>query len=118
MTNTPLSSVPLSTLGISTGSDTRTAKKDSPAEIQKVASQFEALLMGEILKSARPSDGSGWFGAEEESDSGLSEMAEQQLSQALAARGGLGLSSFIEKGLRKAEPASKNDATPVVPKSE
>ena len=75
---------------------------DSPEAIKKAATQFEALLMGEVLKSARASDGSGWMDTDED-DAGsiLSEVSEQQLSQALSAGGGLGLAKTIAAGLAK-----------------
>lgn len=75
---------------------------DSPEAIKKAATQFEALLIGEVLKSARASDGSGWMDTDED-DAGsiLSEVSEQQLSQALAAGGGLGLAKTIATGLSK-----------------
>lgn len=75
---------------------------DSPESIKKAATQFEALLMGEVLKSARESDGSGWMDTDD-NDAGsiLSEVSEQQLSQALAFGGGLGLAKTIAAGLAK-----------------
>lgn len=75
---------------------------DTPAEIKKAATQFEALLIGEVLKTAREADGSGWMGTdEEEAGSTLSEMSEQQISQSLAAGGGFGLAKMISGGLTK-----------------
>ena len=77
-------------------------KSDSPEAIKKAATQFEALLIGEVLKSARASDGSGWLDTDED-DAGslMSDVSEQQLSQALAAGGGLGLAKTISAGLSK-----------------
>lgn len=82
---------------------------DSPEAIKKAATQFESLLIGEVLKSARASDGSGWMDTDDD-DAGsiLSEVSEQQLSQALAAGGGLGLANTIANGLSKT--ASKMNA--------
>lgn len=77
-------------------------KDDSPESIKKAATQFEALLLGEVLKSARDSEGSGWLGTDEDDASSiLSDVSEQQLSQALAASGGLGLAKMIGAGLSK-----------------
>ena len=76
--------------------------KDTPEAIAKAATQFEALLITDLLKSSRESEGDeGWFGAGDESDSGLSSLAEQQLAQNLAASGGLGLGRLIAAGLTK-----------------
>jgi len=75
-------------------------KRDSPESIKKAATQFEALLVGEVLKSARASDDPGWMDTDEDvAGSILSDVSEQQLSQALAASGGLGLAKMIANGL-------------------
>jgi len=94
--------------------DQSKSTQDSPDAIAKAATQFEALLIGEVLKSAREADGSGWMGIDEdEAGSTLMEVSEQQISQALASGGGLGLAKMISAGLsssaqrasQKAEPA-------------
>jgi len=74
--------------------------RDTPEAVAKAATQFEALLIGEVLKSARDADGSGWMGTDEdEAGSTLMEVSEQQISQALATGGGLGLAKMISAGL-------------------
>jgi Rod binding domain-containing protein len=91
---------------ISTSGDGLTAgdsgKKDTPEAIAKAASQFEALLIGQLLQSARAGDDDGWFGTDE-SDAGstMTEMSEQVLSSTLASKGGLGLAKLITKGMEK-----------------
>jgi flagellar protein FlgJ len=76
---------------------------DRPEDIRKAASEFESLLIGEILKSSREaSGGGGWMGTGEDSDNGLGELAEQQLAESLAHNGGLGLAKMIETGMKKA----------------
>ena len=78
------------------------AVKDTPENIAKAATQFEALLIGQLLKSARDSGEGGWFGTDgDEAGSTLTEMSEQQLSSAMASSGGLGLAKMIESGLTK-----------------
>lgn len=74
--------------------------QDNPAKMHQAAQQFESLLIGQLLKTARESGG-GWLGTDED-DAGQSgiEMGEQQLAGMLASAGGLGLSSLIEKGLK------------------
>ncbi|WP_321476528.1 hypothetical protein [uncultured Paludibaculum sp.] len=67
---------------------------------KETASQFEALLIGQIMRSMRESSGGGWLGSgEEQSGSALGEFAEQHLSQIIAQQGGFGLASLIEQGL-------------------
>lgn len=74
--------------------------RDTPEAVNKAATQFEALLIGEVLKSAREADGSGWMGTDEdEAGSTLMDVSEQQISQALASTGGLGLAKMISAGL-------------------
>jgi Rod binding domain-containing protein len=78
------------------------ATRDTPEAIAKAATQFEALLIGEVMKSAREADGSGWGDTdEEEAGSTLMEVSEQQMAQALAASGGLGLAKMISAGLSR-----------------
>ena len=102
MDTTILTLMPLGTLSptVATGP---VNTKDSPEAIAKAATEFEALLIADVLKSARESDeGDGWLGAGQDSDSGLSSLADQQFAQNLAASGGLGLSRLITAGLTKA----------------
>lgn len=87
------------------------AKSDDPAKARDAARQFEALLIGQILHSARES-GSGWLGdSEDEAGSCATDYAEQQMAAAMAQAGGLGLVHLIEQGLgRKAvTPPQKAD---------
>jgi Rod binding domain-containing protein len=76
--------------------------KGSPEEIRKAASQFEAVLIGQLLQSARSATGNGWMDTDEsDPGSNLTEMSEQALSSALASKGGLGLAKMITAGLAR-----------------
>ena len=87
--------------------------RDTPEAIAKAASQFEAVLIGEVLKSAREADGSGWGGTdEEEAGSTLMEVSEQQISQALSSAGGFGLAKMISAGLSKSAAQSASHSRP------
>jgi Rod binding domain-containing protein len=69
--------------------------------VRDAAQQFEALLMGQILRSARQS-GSGWLGGGEDSSSECAtDYAEQQFAAILSQRGGLGIAQLIAKGLER-----------------
>jgi len=68
-----------------------------PTKVRDAAQQFEALLIGQILRSVRESG--GWLGSSDSSADCAAEYAEQQLSAVLAQRGGLGLSDLIASGL-------------------
>ena len=77
-------------------------QKDSPEAVAKAASQFESLLISQLLQSARGSDGESWMGTDaNEAGATLTEMSEQALSTALASKGGLGLAKLITGGLQK-----------------
>lgn len=71
------------------------------------ALQFEALVLGQILKSAQPNGFTG-----EEGESAVSDFAAQQLSQALASSGGIGLSRLLAPTL-----ASTSDNRTAAPTS-
>ena len=65
-----------------------TGKPAAPAKIRDAAEQFEALLLGQILRSARESNGT--------SNDCATEFAEDQLATVLAKRGGLGIGRLIQ----------------------
>ncbi|HEY1337132.1 MAG TPA: hypothetical protein VGF59_06450 [Bryobacteraceae bacterium] len=75
-------------------------------KVHDAAQQFEALLLEQILQSAR-GGGGGWLGSGEEdaaSDSATG-FAEQQFANALARHGGLGIADLVAAGLTP-EPAT------------
>jgi len=75
--------------------------KDDPAKIVDAARQFEALLIGQVMKSMRDSEG-GWLGTgDDESASAAMEYGQEVFAQAMAAGGGLGLSKLVADGLIK-----------------
>ena len=69
-----------------------------PSKLHDAAQQFEALMLGEMLKSVRDSGSDGWLGAGDDAGSdSMTGMAEFQLANALAKGGGIGLSKMIEQ---------------------
>ncbi|HLJ17796.1 MAG TPA: hypothetical protein VKV15_25085 [Bryobacteraceae bacterium] len=75
-------------------------KQDTPEKIKQAASQFEALMIGQMLQSVREGGSGDFMGTDDdESGSSLLEMAEQQFAQAMAAHGGLGLAKMVSDGL-------------------
>jgi flagellar protein FlgJ len=72
-------------------------RADDPAKVRDAAQQFEALLIGQILRSVRESG--GWLASGEASSDCATEYAEQQLAATLAHQGGLGMAELISKGL-------------------
>jgi len=79
-------------------------KPATTEKIQDAARQFEALLIGEMLKSMKDSQG-GWFGAgEDESASSAMDYGQEMFAQALSAKGGLGLGKMVMAGLKPDAP--------------
>jgi Rod binding domain-containing protein len=64
---------------------------DPPEKVLDAAQQFEALMLGQILRAARESSGSS-------SDCAM-DYAEQQFATVMARSGGLGLARLIVQGL-------------------
>jgi Rod binding domain-containing protein len=80
------------------------------------AEQFEALLIGQMLKTERESSEDGWMGgggdSAAESAYGL---AENQFAQAIASRGGFGLAKTIQHAL-DSRTSHASDNEPLVKK--
>jgi Rod binding domain-containing protein len=81
---------------------------DSPEKIKDAASQFEALLIGQILKAAHGDSEEASFGGESDPASASAmDFANDYLARAMAAKGGLGLTNLIANGLEKQAAKSK-----------
>src|ERR1017187_288520 len=95
----PLGTKPLLPLAVAETGPARTldpANAKDPAKIHDAAQQFEALLLGQILRSARESGGGGWLGSDSGSSTdSLTQFAEQHLASLLAQQGGLGPAGLI-----------------------
>lgn len=99
-------------------------KTDSPEKIASAAKQFEALMIGQMLKTSREASGGGWLTDEDDQEdttgSLVMELAEQGFSQALAERGGLGIAKMVTKNLERGEaktPSSDSDSPSPAPPS-
>jgi len=80
------------------------------SKLHDAAQQFEALMIGEMLKTTRESGSDGWLGSGESTgDDSAMGMAESELSRALATSGGMGLSKVIEREMSQ-KLASQNVA--------
>ena len=74
------------------------------AKIRKCATEFEGILIAQMLRSAREAGGGGLTGDDNddtEANSTLLELGEQQLAQALASSGALGIGKIVIAGLEK-----------------
>jgi Rod binding domain-containing protein len=92
MTN-PLSAImpSMSSVGAAAGST-------KPMKVEGAAKQFEALMIAQMLRTARENN--------EDQDSSASTMldvADQQFSEVLANNGGFGLAKLIVKGLNQGQ---------------
>ena len=75
---------------------------DSPEKIKDAASQFEGLLIGQILKSAHDdSDDGGLGGDSDPASASAMDFANEYFARAMASKGGLGLSKMIVDGLNR-----------------
>ena len=75
--------------------------KDTSEKIRKAATDFESLLIAQMLKLARESGGgiTGDADEQDETNSTILELGEQQMAQALSGSGGLGLAKMVIAGL-------------------
>jgi Rod binding domain-containing protein len=72
----------------------------------EAASQFEALLLGQMLRSAH--DGSGLSGEQQDSATEtMWDMGAQQFAQVLAKSGGLGIGRMIASSLSADKSSAK-----------
>ena len=75
------------------------APAKAPDKIADAARQFEALLIGQMLKSMRDTEG-GWLGTgDDEASNSAMEYAQEMFAQSLSASGGLGMAKLVTRGL-------------------
>jgi Rod binding domain-containing protein len=80
--------------------------KDSK-RLAEAAKGFEALMITQMMKSARESSGGGWLSdGDETGEDQATAMAEQQFAQAMANSGGLGLAKMVVRTMSKPESSS------------
>lgn len=77
-------------------------------------------MIGQMLKAARESSGGGWLsdedGQDDQTGSLVMEMAEQGFSQAIAARGGLGIANMVTAQIERGEAKTpSSDSAPPSP---
>lgn len=91
-----------------------------PSKLHQAAQQFEALLIGEMMKSVREDGEDGWLGSGGGAgDDSAMDMAQSQFANAMATSGGLGLTKVIEERMSQgsgghptSNPAPANSQTP------
>lgn len=83
-------------------------RADRPRDLAESAQQFESLLIEQMLRSMRKTEGEGWMGGgSDQAGSTLMEYAEQEMSRVIAAGGGFGLAKMVRESL-----TPRSDATP------
>ena len=83
----------------------------APAPETKVAGaakQFEALMIAQMLRTAREDTEDG-----NSSSSTMLDVADQQFSQVLANNGGLGLAKLIVNGLNQGQTNANQQSSPI-----
>ena len=85
--------------------------QDDPAKIRDAAQQFEALLIGQILKDISASAGNGGLGDPDAASGSMLEMANESFARAIAARGGLGLAEMVVRDLAARPPTGSTNAS-------
>ena len=97
----------VNTLAAGAGSaDGFTSGKHADSRLGEAARQFEALLLAQILKSARQSSSGGLTGETDASGGCAMEYAEEQVAALLSQRGGLGIANILIAGLRNEQSAA------------
>jgi Rod binding domain-containing protein len=83
----------------------------TPNKLTGAARQFEALMIGELLKSAE-GEKSTWLSddADDASETAM-DMARTQFAQAIAAHSGFGLANSIERAMTKSASAMPSTDT-------
>ncbi len=86
------------------------------SKLQDAAQQFEAMMIGEMMKCARQSSDSGWLGSsgDDSTTDQAVEMAESHFAKALAMSGGFGLASVIARSVDQ-EAASRAHSPAALP---
>jgi flagellar protein FlgJ len=88
---------------------TSTDQQQSPKKLQEAAKQFEALMISQMMKSARESSGGGWLSeGDEAGEDSSTGMAEEQFAQSMASNGGLGLAKMVMRTMSKAAAESSS----------
>ena len=80
--------------------------------LDQAATDFEGLLVAQMLRHARQAGDGGWLGTGEDQASGtMMEMAEESLARMMASQGCLGLASLMKQGVLQESKPKTTPAT-------
>ncbi len=84
--------------------------RNTPQKIQQAATEFESLMLGQIMKSMHEEDGEGWLGTgEDQTASSAMGMADEYFAKAMASKGGLGLAHMISTSMERRTESAANE---------
>ncbi len=108
-----MSAIPTLPIANTAALDLLSGEAPETDKLHKAAQEFEALLVGQMLKSARPDGSDGWLGS---GDSGAGDsamdMAESQFANALSTGRGIGLAAVIERAMQKGSAQNTAETPP------
>jgi len=86
------------------------------AKVNEAAKQFEALVVGQVLKVSRESSDGGWLGSGEDQGGEMAvELGEQAFAQAIAARGGFGIAKLVKANLERGKTKVASSGSMALP---
>ncbi len=80
---------------------TPSSKPDAPSDTAAAARDFEAMLIGELLKSAYSTEQTGLGGGSDSGGQTMLDFGREHLAKVISAGGGLGLAKVVENGLKR-----------------
>jgi Rod binding domain-containing protein len=92
---------------------TRAGDRNDPKNLERVAAEFESLLITQMLRAAHEASGESWFGeGEDQAGANMVAIAEESLARALSSAGGIGLGRLVVSGLQlETEQVTQNFRT-------
>ena len=93
---------------------TSAASSPDHRRLKQAATDFEGLLVAQLLRHARQAgDAGGWMGTgEDKSSESMMEMAEESLARMMASQGCLGLASLMQQGVAQQEARTPTTPSP------
>ena len=92
---------------------TSAASAPENRRLKQAATDFEGLLVAQLLRHARQAGDGGWMGTgEDKSSESMMEMAEESLARMMASQGCLGLASLMQQGVAQQEARTATTPSP------